>query len=742
MPRNRIAYSVQRIAFSAIIFLTASYAYSEENPPATQQSTQQSTSKPAMPQDPIVVNGDAVDYFHEKKQVIGTGNVSITYRDVILTCDKVTVFLDSREAIAEGNVKVRQSDAYFTGDKMSYSFDTRKGSVINGYLNAMPAYGKAKDLEKIAMKDEFVMNEGYVTTCNLPSPHYRIRAKQVKVYLNDKIVAKHILTYIGNVPVMYFPYYVQSLRQKKTHITVIPGQSKEWGYYLLTTYRYHLSDFSRGDVLFDYRSKRGFGEGINQYFETPQIGNGAFKFYYTHENDNLAFEKSGEVRSRYRFQYRHRWDNVGDPDTYMIAEFNKLSDADIIKDIFYNEYEEIGDRPDSYISILMTKPEYSTEFLLRKRFDNFRTVVERLPEYKINIYDRRIMNTSFYYSGTISAAYLNETFDNTNTIIQTGQPQKDFGSGRVDSYNQLSYAAHLFRSLSVIPYGAVRETYYSKNRWGDSNELRTIFSAGVNNQVKFYRVFDASTNFAGLDINQLRHVITPQANYYFMHQPTIAPSNLHQFDEIDAFTANNGVLLGLENRLQTKRKEGDQMKSVDLATLLITSDYMFRLDKGNTRLKKNKFKSVEFQLELIPYSWAYLVAKMSVNTKKYMMQSGSVDLVLNGGEKWQLIVGQRFEDIESGETSLISYDGTYKINAKWKARAYGRLNFSKMSFEEQEYTIYRDFHCWIAELTYNIKNMSETGLYLTMRLKAFPEYPVGYRRTISRPRFGAAGETY
>ena len=58
------------------------------------------------PKAPIVVNGDKVEYFHEQKKVIGTGNISIDYEDVKLTCKQVTVYLDTREAIAEGDVKI------------------------------------------------------------------------------------------------------------------------------------------------------------------------------------------------------------------------------------------------------------------------------------------------------------------------------------------------------------------------------------------------------------------------------------------------------------------------------------------------------------------------------------------------------------------------------------------------------------------------------------------------------------
>lgn len=693
--------------------------------------------EPSMPKEPIVVNGDSVEYYQDKKEVIGTGNIMITYQDVVLTCDKIIVNLTTHDSEATGNVKVTQKDAYFSGDKMIYNFDTRQGSVVGGYLNAKPIYGRASSLEKEANKDEFGLKNGYITTCDFDKPHYRIEAKQVKVYLNDKIVARNIFLYIGNVPVLYLPYYVQPLTgDRKSHITVMPGQGKDWGYYALIAYRYYFSDKSKGDILLDYRSKKGLAEGINHYLDSD-VGKGAFKFYYTHENDSLAYEKTGDVQSRYRYQYRHRWD-IENTDTTAIFEFNKLSDPNVIKDYFYNEYEEIGDTPDNYLTFITSKRDFSTEFTLRKSFNKFYTVVERLPEYKIDILNYRIGDSSFYYSGQASGVYLNKTYGTFANVSE----QKDVSTIRFDASNKFSYAARFFRALSVTPYALTRQTYYSRNKWGDTNEIRTLFTEGVDTSMKFYKVYDVQSDFMGLDINKLRHIITPTANYYHTHQPTISPDNLNQFDEIDAFDTENGVKLGLENRLQTKRMEGDQMKSVDLMTFTVSSDYMFRLDKDFWSKKSDKFRSVDMKLELIPYSWLYITSDMSINTKKYMVQSTSFDVVAYGGDKWSLATSFRYEDVETGKTTLISLDGTYKINDKWKIRAYERFNAEKGSFEEQEYTISRDLHCWVAELTYSIaEEFSNHTFWIVFKLKAFPDYPVGIQQTYSRPRFGSTGTT-
>ena len=90
------------------------------------------------PKEPIVVNGDNVEYFPDKKMVVGDGNISINYKDIELTCEKITVYLDTREAIAEGNVKVTQKGSYFTGERMNYNFETKKGVILKGELVSEP----------------------------------------------------------------------------------------------------------------------------------------------------------------------------------------------------------------------------------------------------------------------------------------------------------------------------------------------------------------------------------------------------------------------------------------------------------------------------------------------------------------------------------------------------------------------------------------------------------------------------
>lgn len=685
--------------------------------------------------EPVVVNGDHVEYLQDQKKVSGTGNISITYKDIVLTCEKVTVDLETHDCQAVGNVKITQKDAYFLGEKIDYNFETRAAKIDYGYVNAKPFYGRAETLGKDAGKDAYVIKNGNITTCDLDLPHYRIQAKQIKIYPGDKIVANNVIFYAGTVPVMYIPYYVQPLtEEKKSHMTLIPGKDSDWGYYALTAYRYYLNDKFKGDVLVDYRSKKGLAAGVNQYMDTD-AGKGAFKVYYTEENGNLAYEKTGSPDLRYRYQYRHKWD-IKNTDTTAIMELNYLSDPDVIRDYFYTEYEELGANPDTYLSVLTSKPDYTTEFLVRKRLNTFYTVVERLPEYKIDIMNYRMGNTNFYYTSNTSGVFLNQTYQKGTTSTTP----KDVGTIRFDTYNQVSYAARFFKTLSVSPYMGVRETYYSRNKWGDTNITRTLFREGVDASMRFYHVYNANTNFMGLDINKLRHIISPSANYYHVHQPTVSPDNLTQYDSIDALDTENGVKLSLENKLQTKRKSGETMASVDLLRFIVSTDYTFRLDKQSFEQKNGKLNGIDFKLELIPYTWLYINSDMRVNTKTSMIETMDVDFVATGGEKWSLAAGQRYYDLSTGKSYQVTMDARYKFSEKWSIRAYERFDLATRKFEQQEYTLSRDLHCWIADMTLDINNdMTDTTFWVIMRLKAFPNYPVGLKQTYSRPRFGDAG---
>ncbi|MDP3730170.1 MAG: hypothetical protein Q8R14_01425 [Candidatus Omnitrophota bacterium] len=710
------------------------------------------------PKAPIVVNGDKVEYFHEEKKVIGTGNISIDYEDVKLTCKQVTVYLDTREAIAEGDVKITQKDTYMTGDRINYNFDKKTGRAIDAYINSVPFYGRSPDVEKVS-EIQTNLKRGYITTCDLEKPHYRVQAKQVRIYENDKVVAKHILFFVGSVPILYLPYWVQPLKDRSSGITTMAGHDSEWGYYVLNSLKFDYSQIFKGRFRADYRSKNGLAFGADDNYALPGLGDGAVRFYYADENnDYLSYKPEGRNDGKYRLQVRHKW-QVTD-DTLFTLELNKVRDDNFMKYYFEKEWEEQG-QGDNYLSFITTKEDYTTTFLTRVRMDKYYDVVQRLPEYTIDIPQYNIKynggSSPLYYNMRTAAVYLQKTSRDNSSV---GPMRKDQDVIRLDTHNRLNYAVNFLRPLNVTPYAAMRQTFYSRNALGRTDIVRGVFNTGFDSSIKFYKIYDINTNFLDLNINKLRHIVTPIVNYSYTHQPTVSSETLMQFDEIDAIREQNGFLLSVENKLQTKR-DG---VSVDLVDFLISTDYQFKLKQDvfptfkNLDYKTRKFTSVDMQLELTPYPWIYSLAKMRINTKQELPESASIDFVGGKEADRSLAFGYRWErsfdpaiaadpDTNGNIVNYLTTDLIYRFNEFWKARIYYRANLNKGYLDEQEYTIFRDLHCWILEFTYDIrpyqdnKTITDQIFWIALRLKAFPDQPLGLRRSYSRSRAGRPGDT-
>ena len=681
---------------------------------------------------PIVVNGDKVQYDYTNKTVTGTGNVSITYKDVKLTCDTITVNVDAKEGVAEGNVALYQEGNVFTANKVVYNFLTKHGELDNGALKMPPWYAKAASMEKVNDK-LFVLKNSYVTTCDLAHPHYRVEAKTIRIYPDNRIMAWNVHAYIGNVPVMYIPYYNQPLKDKLPQVDVVPGYDKDWGAYALTAWRYYFHPDSKGHVHLDYRTKRGLGTGVDYNYGMDKFGTGYARFYYIHDmNPNLNLNPGLDIPAdRWRMQIRHKWQV--DENSVMTGEYHKLSDVNLIKDFFYKEEYEVDNQPPTYLSYVGAKDNYSFSILAQKKINDFFTVTERLPEAKMNIRKLKLLNNmNLYYESQSSVGDLNQSF--AKDVPGAGL-NGDYDSVRADSKNELSYPTQVFGFLSINPFVGTRQTYYSKAANNDNNVVRDFFNTGTELYARFYKVYDIQTDYLGMDIHDIRHLIIPSARYEYITTPDYSPKELFQFDDIDALKGENGIKFALENKLQTKRINKDGTKeTVDLLTFIVDSKYMIKDDNGD----EGELMDINYNLEVRPYDWMLLKADAQTDTSEHKLSTANADFYFNKGDDLNLGLGYRYENGITSQKSQMTGQLTYRINKDWKFRIYERYELRDNAFQQQEYTIYRDLHCWTGEVTCRIKDQKDFTFWVVFRLKAFPDMPFLFRTTYHGPEPGNA----
>lgn len=696
---------------------------------------------------PIIINGDNVEYSTDNKEVTATGNIEVIYKGSKLTCSRLKVNMQTKEGLAEGDARLEDEKGAVTGEKIIYDFANKTGVILNADFRANPYFGKARKVEKVS-DSEFIAKNGYFTTCSLDHPHYRFASKKINMFPGDKLLARQVTLYLGAVPLAYLPRYNYSMKEPIMHVQVEPGSRKDWGPYLLSAWRYNITDNVDGRVFLDYRNKLGWAEGFNLNYKTPAAGKGDFKFYYTNEKPVDQPKGVPTEFQRYFMRWRHKWDI--DARTNVTTEFFKITDQrrkddtnypanhSFLQDYFFREYE-LDSAPLSYALFHHAFNYSSLDLLLQTRTNHWFDQIEKKPEINYNLPSLQLGESPFYF----------ESINQLGTYNKKGDALgNDLTDTRLDTKNTFSLPAKV-AFIQFKPFVSSRQTFYDKGANDQNGIIRTIFYSGADMSTKFYRVFDTKTNFLGLDVNGLRHIITPSIGYLYTHLPTIPGSNLKQIDSVDSINRGNTATLSLSNKLQTKRNG----QSVDFVDFLITTDYVLDPKKGDNAFLtpregeglKSNFSDILFKLKVLPYSWMRFESDATfehsdhtnVNYNKFSL--ANYDVIFDLSKERTFSIGQRYERKGKNE---VTAGFNWRLSPKWKFGIYERFNLKKSSsldygFQEQEYTLTRDLHCWELDIALNKKEVSGTTIFFTFRLKAFPENDFGFDQAMTRKKSGA-----
>jgi lipopolysaccharide export system protein LptA len=699
-------------------------------------------SKQTSGTNPIVVNGDRVEYSADNKEVNIAGNVLITYKGSRLTADKVKINTLTKDAVAEGNVVLQDDKGTIEAESLLYNFENKKGTMLKAKVKSGNQYGKGEEIDRVS-DNQFEVKRGYLTTCDYDEPHFRIFSKKIDITTGDKITSHNDLLYIGKTPIIYLPEYTHSLKKDPfTHFQFRPGYSKDWGPYLLTSYRDDLNDYAKLRLFLDYRIKTGPAEGFGLNYDTLVAGKGDFKFYYTNENDkndkNLPAGSPTDFE-RYLIRWRHAW-NI-DPKTTLTSEYYKISDekrdidptVSFLKDYFKREYDQ-DVRPKSYVFVTHTFQEGVASVLLQPRINRWYTETEKLPELSYDLSTVRLGDSPFYFTDQSKIS---------NLAYKTPVPSdRNHSVTRIDTLNQFSLPSKV-SFLWVTPFVGSRETYYSKDRDDHPLGVRTAFTTGTEVSTKFYRIFNVKSDLLGLDINGLRHVITPVIRYSYIHAPTIPSYKLHPafftadeenefFDAIDNVQATDDFNIEVTNKLQTKRKN----ETVDLAMFRVLTDYRLHDDALGSR-----FSDIYLETVLTPYSWLRLDADGTYGYRQGYYKTANADIRFNFTKDRYFGIGERYE--RKGPRDLVS-SFVWRINPKWKLSVYERFQLysgtTPKGLAEQQYSISRDLHCWTMDFTYDYEKTHGHSFWMVFRLNAFPQIELGFDAHYNNPTATTTGK--
>lgn len=686
---------------------------------------------------PVIVDGDEISYLKEEGRIVAKGNVKMNYKGAELYCDEGTYNVSSNNATIKGNVKIIQDGSTLYGEDGVYDFNTNDAQVFSIRVEQPPIYGEAKKGNKIG-KEKNVLEQGYVTTCSLQKPHYRICAKQIIIYPGERFVGKNVVFKVGEIPIFYFPYISQSFNDKSFIAEASIGKEKDWGYYLLTRWRYTMNKENRGKIIFDWYSDMGTGIGVEHKIETKNAGEALLKYYQIkdkyYESDTINREKFFErfperenidakylEDDRYKTQISYDWQ--AKPNLSIKAELNKFSDEFFMQDFFKREYE-IEPHPLSYVLMNYSLNGSSLSLLTQKRANTFFTETEYLPQLEYNFYRRNIGSSKFYF----------DSIDKISNLgYEVSRSSVEHNTFRLHSHNTLTYIDKI-KWLNITPYVGYYANFYNENAFGDNNILRLAPEAGVTLSTKLYKNFDLNENFFGGDIEQVRHVLTPELSYTYLHDSTVSDGNITpvQFDVVDSLIRKDLITFYLRNKLQVKTKD----KAWDFVYFSPSVEYSLK-NEG----RGSYFENIKADLEIYPKEGisfnadtTYMINKYDPNSRRIstanfaMTLSGAMKELENSDVgKYSLSLGHRYNRLSSTEGTLSL---EYQLTPKIKVNNYMFYEYNTEDLEKQQYSITADLHCWWMDLGVDFDRHERGGkdvtVWIMFRLKAFDDVNLGF----------------
>jgi len=268
-------------------------------------------------------SADEIDFGVQNRVTLLKGNAVVTYKDMKLEAANIVVDWDKQLLTATGQpdtlwkdstqteidtIKVHgrphftQGAESFTGEEIAYNMKTRVGRVRGGSTEYEQGRYYGEQFKRLP-DNILTVNSGDFTTCDEDPPHYHFWAKELKVMVGKRVIARPVVLYFGDVPVMAVPYGVFPQQRGRTSGILVPtfGESSVEGRFLKNIgYYWATSDYMDLSGSIDYYESLGIlGRGQFRYAERYYL-NGALNF-----NFNTARDPNSTKHRDYAADIRH-----------------------------------------------------------------------------------------------------------------------------------------------------------------------------------------------------------------------------------------------------------------------------------------------------------------------------------------------------------------------------------------------------------------------------------------------------
>ncbi len=168
---------------------------------------------------------DSATVFMQDQRVRLEGKALTERRGSTLEADTITYRSESCLLDASGAPKLFDRGQVLIGEQIRYDTCIRRGVISDALTNfseGSTVWFLRGDVSQDSSSNRIYAASSEITSCDLPIPHYHFSARQVKWVSRNVLVARPVVLYVRDVPILWLPFIFQDMRPGRHSGILIP----------------------------------------------------------------------------------------------------------------------------------------------------------------------------------------------------------------------------------------------------------------------------------------------------------------------------------------------------------------------------------------------------------------------------------------------------------------------------------------------------------------------------------------
>ncbi|MDO7253578.1 LPS-assembly protein LptD [Helicobacter cappadocius] len=245
----------------------------------------------------------------EGNVVVASGNAVLLNTDIYILADRISYDTKNRVATIDGNIKIYKGGGLFARAEHIVLNMNEKYEIINPFYLQDGISGLWISSENAENRDKkYSFKRVTVSGCSIENPIWHIDATSGS-YNSDKSALSlwNPKIYIGDIPILYFPYIHLSTSTKRTTGLLYPefAASNTEGFVYMQPFYLALQDFWDMTLTPQVRTNRGYGANFEARFINKEQDKFSFTTRFFHNNMDYYKKYSLRNKNVYGFELAH-----------------------------------------------------------------------------------------------------------------------------------------------------------------------------------------------------------------------------------------------------------------------------------------------------------------------------------------------------------------------------------------------------------------------------------------------------